>query len=113
MFDHDPASLVLSRGYPFGKPTLLLYHHTTPIMATNGVGDQEAFAPAAVLDAVLTMRSNDADRKKKAATYLESFQKSVGFQLLASRGRIWLLMRLTTAKRMDYDHYDPEVGRRA
>ncbi|KAK8127460.1 hypothetical protein PG984_008568 [Apiospora sp. TS-2023a] len=45
-------------------------------MAANGVGDQEAFAPAAVLDAVLTMRSNDADRKKKAATYLESFQKS-------------------------------------
>ncbi|KAK8090951.1 hypothetical protein PG994_000456 [Apiospora phragmitis] len=45
-------------------------------MAANGVGDQEAFAPAAVLDAVLTMRSNDAGRKKKAATYLENFQKS-------------------------------------
>lgn len=46
-------------------------------MAANGVGSHEAFLPSEVLQAVLTMRSSDAESKKKAAAYLESFQKSV------------------------------------
>ncbi|KAI0599384.1 exportin 1-like protein [Biscogniauxia sp. FL1348] len=43
-------------------------------MATNG--SQQAFAPEDVLQAMLTMRGGDSDKKKKAHDYLESFQKS-------------------------------------
>ncbi|KAI5918622.1 exportin 1-like protein [Camillea tinctor] len=43
-------------------------------MATNG--SQQAFAPEDVLQAMLTMRGGDSDKKKKAHEYLESFQKS-------------------------------------
>lgn len=43
-------------------------------MASNGA--QAAFPPEQVLEAMLTMRSNDADRKKKAHKFLEEFQKS-------------------------------------
>ncbi|KAI1079480.1 exportin 1-like protein [Whalleya microplaca] len=45
-------------------------------MATNGA--QQAFAPEEVLQAMLTMRGGDSDKKKKAHEYLESFQKSTG-----------------------------------
>lgn len=38
---------------------------------------QAAFPPDQVLEAMLTMRSNDSDRKKKAHKFLEEFQKSV------------------------------------
>lgn len=44
-------------------------------MATNGA--QDAFAPADVLAAVLTMRGGEQESKKKAHEYLEQFQKSV------------------------------------
>lgn len=44
-------------------------------MASNGA--QAAFPPEQVLEAMLTMRSNDVDRKKKAHKFLEEFQKSV------------------------------------
>lgn len=43
-------------------------------MASNGA--QAAFPPEQVLEAMLTMRSNDVDRKKKAHKFLEEFQKS-------------------------------------
>ncbi|ORY62926.1 exportin 1-like protein [Pseudomassariella vexata] len=45
-------------------------------MASNGLADTAAFASSQVLEAMLTMRSSDSDRKKKAHEYLESFQKS-------------------------------------
>jgi transportin-3 len=44
-------------------------------MASNGA--QAAFPPEQVLEAMLTMRSNNADRKKSAHKFLEEFQKSV------------------------------------
>ena len=44
-------------------------------MATNG--SEEAFAPADVLAAVMTMRGGEQENKKKAHEYLERFQKSV------------------------------------
>lgn len=44
-------------------------------MAANGA--EESFAVADVLAGVLTMRSGDADSKKKAHEYLQRFQKSV------------------------------------
>jgi transportin-3 len=44
-------------------------------MASNGA--QEAFAPADVLAAVMTMRGADTTAKTKAHEYLERFQKSV------------------------------------
>ncbi|KAI0379774.1 ARM repeat-containing protein [Hypomontagnella monticulosa] len=43
-------------------------------MATNGV--QQAFSPDEVLQAMLTMRGGDSEKKKKAHEYLELFQKS-------------------------------------
>ncbi|KAK4660884.1 Nuclear import receptor [Podospora pseudocomata] len=43
-------------------------------MASNGVED--AFAVGSVLQAMLTMRSGDNDKKKQAADYLAKFQKS-------------------------------------
>lgn len=43
-------------------------------MASNG----EAFAPADVLGAVMTMRGGEQESKKKAHEYLERFQKSKG-----------------------------------
>ncbi|KFH44036.1 hypothetical protein ACRE_052070 [Hapsidospora chrysogenum ATCC 11550] len=45
-------------------------------MATNG--SEEAFAPADVLAAVMTMRGGEQENKKKAHEYLERFQKSKG-----------------------------------
>ncbi|KAI0012954.1 exportin 1-like protein [Xylariaceae sp. FL0662B] len=45
-------------------------------MAANGA--QTAFAPEEVLQAMLTMRGGDSDKKKKAHEYLEGFQKSAG-----------------------------------
>ncbi len=45
-------------------------------MASNGA--QEAFGPAEVLAAVMTMRGSDSSAKTKAHEYLELFQKSVG-----------------------------------
>lgn len=45
-------------------------------MATNG-GAQPAFGPDEVLQAMLTMRGGDSEKKKKAHEYLELFQKSV------------------------------------
>lgn len=53
-------------------------------MASNGA--QAAFPPEQVLEAMLTMRSNDADRKKKAHKFLEEFQKSVGHHRNLWRG---------------------------
>ena len=44
-------------------------------MASNGV--EEAYAVPTVLQAMLTMRSGDNDKKKQAADYLAKFQKSV------------------------------------
>ncbi|KAI2607600.1 ARM repeat-containing protein [Hypoxylon fragiforme] len=44
-------------------------------MATNG-GAQPAFGPDEVLQAMLTMRGGDSEKKKKAHEYLELFQKS-------------------------------------
>lgn len=52
-------------------------------MASNGVED--AFAVGSVLQAMLTMRSGDNDKKKQAADYLAKFQKSVSDRLI-SRG---------------------------
>ncbi|KAH9883747.1 exportin 1-like protein [Xylariomycetidae sp. FL2044] len=43
-------------------------------MATNG--GHQSFAPDEVLQAMLTMRGGDSEKKKKAHQYLESFQKS-------------------------------------
>ncbi|KAI0132127.1 exportin 1-like protein [Xylariales sp. AK1849] len=43
-------------------------------MASNGLGTQ--FPPSQVLEAMMTMRSSDTDRKKKAHEFLETFQKS-------------------------------------
>ncbi|KAI1400383.1 ARM repeat-containing protein [Hypoxylon fuscum] len=43
-------------------------------MASNGT--QQAFSLDEVLQAMLTMRGGDSDKKKKAHEYLESFQKS-------------------------------------
>ncbi|KAI1373670.1 ARM repeat-containing protein [Hypoxylon crocopeplum] len=43
-------------------------------MATNGA--QQAFGPDQVLQAMLTMRGGDSDKKRTAHEYLESFQKS-------------------------------------
>ncbi|KAK4459872.1 armadillo-type protein [Cladorrhinum samala] len=45
-------------------------------MASNGV--EEAYAVPTVLQAMLTMRSGDNDKKKQAADYLAKFQKSNG-----------------------------------
>jgi transportin-3 len=50
-------------------------------MATNGLGNPAAFAPSEVLEAMMTMRSSDSIRKKKAHEYLEEFQKSVRLDL--------------------------------
>lgn len=61
-------------------PTLYftaLVDTSLPTMASNGA--HAAFPPEQVLEAMLTMRSNDADRKKKAHKFLEEFQKSVGW----------------------------------
>ncbi|KAI2621125.1 ARM repeat-containing protein [Hypoxylon sp. NC1633] len=43
-------------------------------MAANGT--RQTFGPDEVLQAMLTMRGGDSDKKKKAHEYLESFQKS-------------------------------------
>lgn len=56
-------------------------------MASNGA--QAAFPPEQVLEAMLTMRSNDADRKKKAHKFLEEFQKSVGWSPETITGIAW------------------------
>lgn len=45
------------------------------VMATNGTGTQQAFAP--VLAAMATMRDGQREQKKAAHSFLESFQKSV------------------------------------
>lgn len=44
-------------------------------MAANG--SQQAFTPEDVLQAMVTMRGGDTDKKKRAHEYLEGFQKSV------------------------------------
>lgn len=44
-------------------------------MATNGA--QQAFGLANVLQAMLTMRGGDSDKKERATKYLGEFQKSV------------------------------------
>lgn len=44
-------------------------------MASTGVG--EAFSAEMVLQAMVTMRSADVDKKKAAMDYLQRFQKSV------------------------------------
>ncbi|KAI0025529.1 exportin 1-like protein [Xylariomycetidae sp. FL0641] len=45
-------------------------------MAANGA--QQTFAPDDVLQAMMTMRGGNSDKKKKAHEFLESFQKSAG-----------------------------------
>jgi hypothetical protein len=45
------------------------------VMATNGSGPTQAFAP--VLTAMSTMRDGQREQKKAAHQYLEGFQKSV------------------------------------
>jgi transportin-3 len=45
-------------------------------MASNGT--QAAYPPEQVLQAMLTMRGSDTERKKTAHKFLEGFQKSVG-----------------------------------
>jgi transportin-3 len=45
------------------------------VMASNGSGQQQAFAP--VLAAMATMRDGQREQKKAAHVFLESFQKSV------------------------------------
>jgi len=44
-------------------------------MAANR--SQQAFTPEDVLQAMVTMRGGDTDKKKRAHEYLEGFQKSV------------------------------------
>jgi len=47
-------------------------------MATNGTGATAAFTP--VLAAMSTMRDGQREQKKAAHQFLESFQKSVGYE---------------------------------
>lgn len=82
-------------------------------MAANGVGSHEAFLPSEVLQAVLTMRSSDAESKKKAAAYLESFQKSVR-HFLRAHSSAWEACLIlnhchSSDKRLDHDHHHPQV----
>ena len=52
-------------------------------MATNGA--QQTFVLADVLQAMLTMRGGDSDKKERATKYLGEFQKSVRPPLVLMR----------------------------
>lgn len=84
-------------------------------MASNGLGADAAFPPSQVLEAMLTMRSSDNERKKKAHEFLEGFQKSVGFiASYVTKGRCYtdVFLYFPIGKCVDHDHHDIEVRRR-
>ncbi|KAI5463756.1 armadillo-type protein [Mariannaea sp. PMI_226] len=77
-------------------------------MATNGA--QEAFTPADVLAAVMTMRSGEQETKKQAHEYLERFQKSkdswatiIGILQSSAEPEATLFAAITLRGKITYD----------